>query len=128
MTDVTLLVSGSRGLVDAPWCEARIAEALTQWGLRPDDVALLVNGNAVGVDTIAKQWAWRQSIPVKLFKPDWSKHGKAAGMIRNREMLKKATHVIALWDGQSSGTKAVIDGATALGKPLCQFVRVTKSI
>lgn len=123
MTDVTLLVSGSRGLVDAPWCEARIAEALAQWALKPEDVALLVNGNAAGVDTIARRWALKESIPVKLFKPDWGRHGKAAGMIRNREMLKEATHVIALWDGRSPGTKMVVDAAKAQGKLLCVFIR-----
>jgi hypothetical protein len=123
-----LLVSGSRTILDAPWAEARIEQALADWGLTPADVALVVNGNAVGVDTLARKWAAAKGLPVKLFKPDWAKHGKGAGFVRNSEMLKEATHVVALWDGASHGTKAVIDGAKAQGKPLCVYVRVSPSI
>jgi hypothetical protein len=42
--------------------------------------------------------------------------------------LKEATHVIALWDGTSPGTKAVIDGAKTQGKLLSVFTRVTATI
>jgi hypothetical protein len=128
MTDVILLVSGSRGIVDAAWVEARIEQSLMEWTVPLDQIALVVNGNAAGVDTIARKWAAAKGLTVKLFKPDWTRHGKAAGMIRNREMLKEATHVITLWDGSSPGTKAVIDGAKAQGKPLCSYTRVTPSI
>jgi hypothetical protein len=128
MTDVVLLVSGSRGIADVAWVEARIEQSLRGWTVPFDQIALVVNGNAIGVDTIARKWAAAKGLPVKLFKPDWAKHGKAAGMIRNREMLQEATHVIAVWDGSSKGTKAVIDGALARGKPLCSYTRVTPSI
>jgi hypothetical protein len=97
MTDVILLVSGSRGIVDAAWVEARIEQSLLEWTVPLDQIALVVNGNAIGVDTIARKWAAAKGLPVKLFKPDWARHGKAAGIIRNREMLQEATHVIALW-------------------------------
>jgi hypothetical protein len=121
MSDVILLVSGSRGITDTRWVEGRVEQSLVEWKIPTDQIALVVNGNAVGVDTIVRKWATDKGLPVKLYKPDWGKDGKAAGFIRDREMLQAATHVIALWDGTSKGTKAVMDGAKASGKPLCVY-------
>jgi hypothetical protein len=128
--DVYLLVSGSRAIVDVQWTEARIEQALlTDWGLTLDQVALVLNGNAVGVDTITRKWAAHKGLPVKLYKPNWAKHGKAAGILRNHEMVKEATHIIALWDGVSPGTLDVIKTAEAMEeKKLLVYKRATPSI
>jgi hypothetical protein len=50
-----------------------------------------------------------------VFPADWKTHGKAAGPIRNRQMAKNAEALIALWDGNSRGTKNMIETATKLG-------------
>ena len=42
-------------------------------------------------------------------------HGRKAGPIRNNEMADKADALIAIWDGQSRGTKHMIDAATKHG-------------
>ena len=55
--------------------------------------------------------AIKNNVPVKFFLPDWKTYGKMAGPLRNTQM---ATYVgeegalIALYDGQSSGTKDMI--------------------
>jgi hypothetical protein len=127
--DVHLLVSGSRGIVDVQWVEARIEQALlTDWGLTLDHVALVLNGNAMGVDTIARKWAAHKGLPLKLYKPDWARHGKAAGILCNQKMVQEATHVIALWDGTSAGTRDVIATAEKAGKKVLVYKRVTASI
>lgn len=47
-----------------------------------------------------------------------------AGMIRNDEMLDRPPdHVVCFWDGESHGTKHVIDGAIKRGIPLDVYVR-----
>ncbi|GAA4139709.1 hypothetical protein GCM10022216_18100 [Sphingobacterium kyonggiense] len=47
-------------------------------------------------------------IPIKQFPADWSQ-GKKAGYLRNKQMAKYATHLIAICDGESKGTKNIID-------------------
>lgn len=47
-------------------------------------------GDAKGADLFAKECAEYHGIPVEVFKADWTKHGKAAGPIRNATMLDAA--------------------------------------
>jgi hypothetical protein len=51
------------------------------------------------------------------FPADWGTFGKRAGPIRNKQMLEegKPDLVIAFWDGNSPGTKNMIDQAQAKG-------------
>lgn len=65
----------------------------------------LVSGTASGADQIPYLF----SFPIKEFPPNWDKHGKSAGYKRNREMAFYATHLVAFWDGESKGTKHMID-------------------
>jgi hypothetical protein len=50
-------------------------------------VSLVIHGGATGADTFAGKWAKNLGIPTKVFLPDWNKFYKAAGPIRNKEML-----------------------------------------
>jgi hypothetical protein len=75
----------------------------------------VVCGEATGADTLGKKWAQRNNIEVKSFPADWKKHGKAAGPIRNVEMAKYATHLVAFWDGKSRGTLNMIEIADGRG-------------
>lgn len=74
------------------------------------DIDMIIHGGCpTGPDAIADAWAWRCEHEVKRFPADWKKHGRAAGPIRNREMAKFGTHLLAFWDGNSPGTKSMID-------------------
>ena len=55
----------------------------------------IVSGGAKGADQLAEQYARDNDIPVKIFYPDWDKHGRAAGPIRNQEICQYADQVIA---------------------------------
>lgn len=82
------------------------------------DITEVVSGKARGVDTLGEQFAKEFNIPIKEFPADWNKHGKAAGPIRNCEMADYVGDegaLIAIWDGQSRGTKHMIDYATKKG-------------
>lgn len=50
-------------------------------------ITVLIEGEAPGADTFARQWAERKGIKVEKFPADWDKHGKAAGPMRNDQML-----------------------------------------
>jgi hypothetical protein len=75
------------------------------------DITEVVSGMAAGVDTLGIQYAKNHNIPVKEFPADWKKHGRAAGPIRNGQMAEYAEALIAIWDGESTGTKNMINQA-----------------
>ena len=62
-------------------------------------------------DVFADEWAKDKGVDVDYFPADWDKHKSIAGAIRNRKMALNATHLIAFWDGVSTGTKNMIQEA-----------------
>ena len=50
-------------------------------------VTLLIHGGARGADSLAGAWAAFRQVPVRVFPANWDLHGKAAGHIRNQQML-----------------------------------------
>lgn len=78
----------------------------------------ILSGGASGVDSTATAEARRLGMTYEVYLPDWSLHGKAAGVIRNRLIIEAADEVVAFWDGKSRGTKHSIDIARTLKKPL----------
>jgi predicted Rossmann fold nucleotide-binding protein DprA/Smf involved in DNA uptake len=82
----------------------------------------IISGGARGVDTLAEKYAKEIGVPVKIYWPDWTKHGKAAGPIRNRQIIESADCVIAFWDEKSPGTRSSIKIAEELKKPVSIFV------
>ncbi len=80
------------------------------------NITKVVSGGARGADSLAERWAKEHNIEVLLFIPDWDQYGKAAGFIRNKDIVNNADRIIALWDGSSKGTKSSIDYAAKAGK------------
>lgn len=50
-------------------------------------VTELIEGEAKGADTLAREWAESHNIPVRKFPADWATYGRAAGPLRNTAML-----------------------------------------
>lgn len=74
-----------------------------------ENISLIVSGGAKGADSLGVKFAKENNIPYKEFLPDWNKHGKSAGFIRNHDIIKNSELVVAFWDGKSKGTKHSID-------------------
>lgn len=81
-----------------------------------DLIGEIVCGEAKGADTLGRVYGESHGIPVKCFPADWQTYGKAAGYFRNSEMAKYAHKAIVFWDGQSPGSKDMIDKMKDLGK------------
>jgi predicted Rossmann fold nucleotide-binding protein DprA/Smf involved in DNA uptake len=116
-----LAVVGSRSCTDELLVFEYLSILSTPWENPncPDEFNMeIVSGGAKGADTIAESFAKVCRIPTKIFLPDWDKHGKAAGFIRNREIVDYCDMVIAFWDQKSKGTKNTIDTALKAGKPV----------
>lgn len=79
------------------------------------DISTVVSGDATGADSWGIVWAKRRGLPIERHPADWKKHGRAAGPVRNAEMVAKADALIAIWDGESRGTADVMEKACAAG-------------
>ena len=80
----------------------------------PDDTTEIVSGGAKGIYTCAKSFALSEGLLYTEFLPDYSKYGRAAPIVRNKEIVNYADTVLIFWDGKSRGTKSVIDLCTKL--------------
>ena len=97
-----VIVSGSRNITDYDLMKQAFAES----GFFVD---CIIHGDATGVDKLGSRYADDNSLPQVKFPADWNKYPKAAGPIRNSEMVKfvqdgSEAGLIALWDGKSRGT------------------------
>lgn len=85
----------------------------------PKDEIEIVSGHAKGADSLGERYAAENNLKCTIFPADWGKYSKAAGPIRNRQMLEYAleeeAHLVAFWNGESKGTKNMIDIATKAG-------------
>jgi hypothetical protein len=114
---VKILVCGSRTYTDA----ATLRFVLSAWTFGRENVTI-IHGAARGADTLADQWATEEAIPVERYPADW-KWGKAAGPIRNKQMLAEGRPdlVVAFLDkplNQSRGTWNMVKLAKAAGVPV----------
>ncbi len=116
MKHTTLLVTGSRSIKD----ERVVAYVLCQIVHDLGGVDEVLHGDAIGVDKLAGGWAQRQGIVVRTMAPDLSRfpyrsYGSRAYLERDRAMVEQVTHVVAIWDGQSTGTKHTFEHARLRG-------------
>jgi hypothetical protein len=74
---------------------------------------VIIHGCARGADSLAAAWATKNSIEQLKFPAQWSKYGKAAGFLRNTEMLEvgKPDLVVAFPGG--TGTQMMCKIASA---------------
>lgn len=75
----------------------------------PDMV--VIQGEARGVDRMAKNWADFMSVPVVSFPADWDKYGKLAGPIRNLQMIQEGKPDLVVAFRGGAGTKNMIKQA-----------------
>jgi hypothetical protein len=112
-----LAIVGSRSFNNSELAEQLIHQIIDKHHLKLSDI-IIVSGGAKGADKIAEDFATKHSLETIIFKPDWVRYGKSAGMIRNKDIISNADIVIAFWDGSSKGTKNSIDHAKKMSKQL----------
>lgn len=72
------------------------------------DVTIL-SGRAPGPDQWGESYAKIKGHELRLFAPDWEVWGRSAGIRRNCDMAMVADEAIVFWDGESSGSKHMIN-------------------
>ncbi len=83
----------------------------------------IVSGGAAGADSCAAEYARSKGLKLTEFLPQYDKYGRAAPIVRNKEIVDYADKVVAFWDGRSKGTLFVIKYAQKTGTP-CVIVRI----
>lgn len=76
----------------------------------------VLSGYCKGADLMAEQYAKEKGLSLELYPAEWEKYGKAAGPIRNKQMVEKADMVIAFVCERAKGTKNLISQAKKLNK------------
>lgn len=84
---IKIIVTGGRNFENTQFVfdtMHRIRRLLT---LDEEEQLVIIHGGARGVDSIVEQWTQFNFLESIVYLADWNTHGKAAGPIRNREML-----------------------------------------
>ncbi len=107
-----VIVAGSRNYKDYRRISSVLSEFIRKFsedGIRPE----FISGGCRGVDTLAERFCKLHDYPIKVFNADWATYGKRAGYLRNKQMAEYAAEtggsLLAFWDGESRGTKMMID-------------------
>jgi len=80
----------------------------------PTDI-VIINGKAKGVDSASSDWAIVNYAQLKEYPADWETHGKAAGFIRNQQMLDEGKPDLVIAFPGGSGTADMIRRAKKAG-------------
>ena len=107
-----ILVCGSREWKDKEAIKLAIIEECNRSKQPSPMHVYIINGAARGADELSSEVAEELGLMLQEFPAAWGCHGRAAGPIRNAEMLRtKPDVVLAFWDGKSKGTKNMIKQA-----------------
>ena len=105
-----VLVCGGRDYTD----RAKVWKVLNR--LHADKtITLVIDGVAVGADTLGWLWAINHDVHSLRFPAQWKKYGRSAGPVRNTQMLDegKPDLIIAFPGGR--GTENMVIQATGRG-------------
>ncbi|MGL3104800.1 DUF2493 domain-containing protein [Bradyrhizobium sp. BR 1432] len=86
------------------------------------DMVLLHGGSPKGAELIAAKWAGNRKVPQIAFRPDWTKHAKAAPFKRNDAMLEIMPIGVLHFPGTGIQDN-LVDKAKKLGIPVWKFVK-----
>jgi len=113
-----VIIAGSRGFNDYKYLSSKIDDYIKK---NPSNTLEIISGTAVGADTLGSIYAEEHHIHLTEMPAQWEYYGRAAGILRNCDMVKYASAsrekgvLLAFWDGKSVGTKHVIEEANRRG-------------
>jgi len=93
---------------------------LDQVHTKHPDMVLLHGGSPKGAEFIASRWADHRKVPQVAFRPDWSKHAKAAPFKRNDAMLDALPIGVLVFPGTGI-QENLADKARKLGIPVLKY-------
>lgn len=120
---MNVLICGGRDLTDWRWFADELEKIAFDYFPRtsPDKYGnflysvKIIAGGARGADTLAYDWAVVNWTKYQEFKADWNKHKKAAGPIRNQQMLDEGRPELVIAFPGGSGTADMVRRAKKAG-------------
>jgi hypothetical protein len=97
-----------------------IWDTLDKVHAKHSDMVLIHGGSPKGAERIAARWADHRKVPQIAFKPDWTKHAKAAPFKRNDQMLDILPIGVMVFPGTGIQDN-LADKARKLGIPVWKF-------
>lgn len=111
-----LIVAGGRDFVNTQAMITVLMDLVERGKIDPNPE--LVCGMARGADILAFRLWKSANMQIHVFPAEWDTYGKSAGFRRNKEMGEFADAAVCFWDGESKGTKHMIDTMQRLNKPV----------
>jgi hypothetical protein len=108
-----VVIAGSRGFSNYKLLKETCDKYLRE--KKKTHNVIVISGHARGADTLGEKYASDEDLDLEIYPADWKKYGKSAGFMRNEQMADIADAVIAFWNGESHGTKHMIDIAEEKG-------------
>lgn len=130
MRTCRILVTGSRDWSDPEAVYGALNATLREAWLAGCTRVIVVHGGARGADRHAGEWTrfphHYADVPVieEVHPADWNRHGKAAGHIRNQEMVDLDAHVCLAFFLRSAlnrGTQDCVRRAEKAGIPVRRY-------
>ncbi len=105
-----ILVCGGR-----EYCDWRNVDRTLKFFTSNLDNPVIIQGGAKGADFLAKAWAIYNEIDWQEYPANWTKHGKAAGPIRNQQMLDEGKPDLVIAFPGDTGTADMVKRAKEAG-------------
>jgi hypothetical protein len=106
-------IVGSREFDDYEFLKEKVLSVI-----KTEEIACIVSGGARGADALAERFADEFGLRKDIRHADWRKHGRAAGHIRNADVVAACDVLVAFWKSRSPGT------LDAIKKARCKHKRV----
>lgn len=122
-----LLIFGSRSLAKVEKIRTIVHTQLSDFHFDKERVCIM-SGGAIGPDKWGIEWAIMGGFFSMEYLPDYQGHGRAAPVIRDKEMAYKCDFAIGFWDGESKGTAHTKKFLLDYQKPLVFFEKQKDSM
>lgn len=122
---VGIIIAGDRDMNSSEFTFPHIEEFLKRF---KNQEITIISGGARGLDhqTQGELYAQQKGLKLEVRPADWNRYGRSADSIRNEEMVKRASALLAFWDGKNPETRNMINLAKYYGL-ICHVVHYDKS-
>jgi hypothetical protein len=105
------IIAGSRTFTDYSFlCQVLATER--------NRITQVLTGGARGAEQLGYRWAWKHTVHHQLFRADWERFGKVAGVRRNHQLAQAGDVLIVFGNTTSPGTAHLIQCMRHRGKPV----------
>lgn len=117
-----ILITGSRSWTNAALISKAMADAIINAGALQHETWIVHGDCPIGADNLAHNIAAQWGANVEAHPAEWDEYGKAAGFIRNAEMVNLGADVcLAFIKDNSKGASHTLDLANRAGIPVQVF-------